>query len=87
MISPSAAIPLASSAKATPDAMSTPSSEMEAPSVTIVSAADAGYFWGLFLLAASNAKSGMGLPMSLLTKGFSDRQKELLRQFPGSYGE
>jgi hypothetical protein len=53
------------------------------PSVTIVSAADAGYFWGLFLLAASTAKSQMGFPMNLLIKGFSDRQKALLEQFPG----
>ena len=53
------------------------------PSVTIVSAADAGYFWGLYLLAASVAKSGMGFPMNLLIKGFNDPQRRLLEQFDG----
>ena len=82
MSSPSTAIPMASPAKAPSDATSPSPSVPGSPSVTIVSAADAGYFWGLFLLAASNARSGMGFPMNLLTKGSESHCLGQLRMKP-----
>jgi hypothetical protein len=52
------------------------------PDLTIVTACDANYFWGAFLLAASLRIHGVSAPIHVLAQGFSEDQKNLLLQFP-----
>lgn len=48
---------------------------------TVVTAGDAGYLWGLFLLIASMRSSGMDEPVIVGTKRFSAADAEVLAQF------
>ncbi|MBV9463593.1 MAG: hypothetical protein JO317_05135, partial [Verrucomicrobiae bacterium] len=53
------------------------------PDLTIVTACDADYFWGAFLLVASLRLTGILSPIHVLEEGFSEAEKELLAQFGG----
>lgn len=50
---------------------------------TIVTAGDANYLWGLFLLIASMRAAGMDEPVIVGTKGFSSAEAAVLTQFGG----
>lgn len=50
---------------------------------TVVTAGDANYLWGLFLLLASMRASGMDEPVIVGTKGFSSADADVLAQFGG----
>ena len=50
---------------------------------TIVTIGNAGYLWGIFLLAASARKAGMEEPFLVGCQGFGGREKRVLRQLGG----
>ncbi len=51
------------------------------PINTIVTASDTNYLWGVFLLIASMRKNGMNEPVIVLGEGYSEAQKQSLKQF------
>jgi hypothetical protein len=51
--------------------------------VTIVSACDRNFLWGIYLLAVSAARSIPGVPLVALVTGFSAEDETYLTQFPG----
>ena len=52
------------------------------PTVTLVSAANQGYFWGLFLLAASVERWNLGTKLLLFHTGLDAPSERWLTQFP-----
>lgn len=50
---------------------------------TVVTIGNAAYLWGIFLLAASARKAGMGEPFLVGCQGFGEREKRVLRQLGG----
>ena len=57
------------------------SHEKTSSDLTIVTACDANYFWGAFLLVASLRQNRVASPIHVLVKGFDARQTGLLEQF------
>ncbi len=54
------------------------------PRLTIVSAADRRFLWGLYLLAASVARANMPVRFVAMIKDFSEADRQLIDQFPHS---
>ncbi len=55
---------------------------MSSPDITLVTACDAGYFWGAFLLAASIRRHQLPGRVLVMQAGFDAAQQQLLAQFP-----
>jgi hypothetical protein len=55
---------------------------MISPDITLVTAGDAGYFWGAFLLAASIRRHQLPGRVLVMQAGFDAAQQQLLTQFP-----
>ena len=54
-----------------------------ASDLTITSACDSNYFWGVLLMVGTARQHGMRSPIHILGKNFTGEQKQILEQFEG----